>query len=136
MSILVKKVAISSLLKLQLLYCILGVGYNVVSYIMAATSGRQLSSTSPAVGAAFMSFYGLCLITGYKGLNKAYRLLMVFFLVFTGYGGIIKHFIVYAQQPDAYSSQMAWASAIGINIFGFLLNLLAAAGRYDSGPGN
>lgn len=129
-----KKFALSSLLKLQLLYCALGVGYNVVSYIRAATGARALAATPPVTGAIFMLVYGLCLFTGYKGMYKVYRALMAFFVIVTGYSGIIKHFIVYAQQPDAYSSQLAWASAIGINIFGALLNLAAVVGWFDSKP--
>jgi hypothetical protein len=132
MGLLKNKMTISSLLKLQLLYCVFGVGYNIVSYVLAATGSQPLSSTSPMVGAAFMTFYGLCLLTGYKGLYKTYRILMVFFLFAIGYNGIIKHFIVYSQQPGAYSSQLAWATAIGSNAFGFILNLLAVAGRFET----
>jgi len=131
-----KNLAISSLLKLQFLYCMFGVGYNVVSYILAATGNQPLSSTSPVVGTVFMSLYGLSLITAYKGLYKTYRILMAFFILTIGYGGIVKHFIVYAQQPDAYSSQLAWALAIGSNAFGFLLNLLAVAGRFETDAGS
>ena len=127
-----RKLAISSLLKLQLLYCVLGVGYNVVSYIKAATGAKALASTPPVTGALFMLFYGVCLLPGYKGMFKFYRVLMALFVVVTGYGGIIKHFIVYSQQPDAYSSVLAWASAIGINVFGALLNLMALAGWFES----
>jgi len=58
MNILTEKVVISSLLKLQLFYCALGVGYNVVSYVKAATGGQPLSSTSPIIGAVFMLIYG------------------------------------------------------------------------------
>ncbi len=131
MSIWQKKIGVSTLLKFQLFYCFLGVIYNVVSYISVISGGRQLSSGSPVVGGLFMSFYGLCLVTGYKGFIKTYRLLMIFFLVAIGYGGIVKHFIVYSSQPEAYASFTAWISAIGINLFGFLLNLLAAAGKFE-----
>ena len=134
MHFLAKKMVLSSLLRLQLIYCGLGVGYNLVSYIKAATGGKPLASTSPVVGTAFMLFYGLCLLPGYRGAHKLYRILMALFVLVTGYGGIIKHFIVYAQQPDAYSSQLAWVAAIGINVFGTLLNLLAVAGRFESNP--
>ncbi|MBW1644497.1 MAG: hypothetical protein JRJ76_16845 [Deltaproteobacteria bacterium] len=131
MNILQKKIMLSTLLKLQLFYCFLGIGYNIVSYILAMSGGRQLSSTSPVIGTIFMSVYGLCLMAGYKGFYKTYRLLMLFFLVSSGYGGVIKHFIVYSQQPEAYASFSAWISAIGINFFGFLLNLMAVAGRFE-----
>ncbi|MCP4755119.1 MAG: hypothetical protein GY866_29935 [Proteobacteria bacterium] len=132
MNIWKRKIALSTLLKLQLLYCFLGVGYNIVSYLLAMSGGRQLSANSPVTGGIFMSVYGLCLIAGYQGFHKTYRLLMLFFLVSSGYGGVVKHFIVYARQPEAYAALSAWISAIGINFFGFLLNLLAVAGRFES----
>lgn len=128
-----QKIAISKLLKLQLLYCFMGVGYNVVSYLTVMFGGQQLSATSPITGVFFMAFYGLCLIPGYTGYLKTYRLLMFFFLVASGYGGIVKHFIIYTQDPTIYASFLAWISAIGINVFGFLLNLLAVAGKFESG---
>lgn len=136
MSILANRVVISSLLKLQLAYCALGFGYNVVSYLKTATGGQPLASTSPVVGGVFMLIYGLCLLSGFRGSFMLYRVLMAFFLVTVGYSGIIKHFIVYGQQPDAYSSQLAWAAAIGINLFGFALNLLAVSGRFEAVPKN
>lgn len=73
------------------------------------------------------------MIPGYTGYLKTYRLLMFFFLVASGYGGIVKHFIIYTQDPTIYASFLAWISAIGINVFGFLLNLLAVAGKFESG---
>jgi len=129
-----KKIAVSILLKLQLTYCLLGVGYNIISCTMAVSGGRQLSANSPIAGGIFMSVYGLCLITGYKELYKTYRLLMLFFLIITGYSGILQHFIMYVQQPAEYASFSAWISAIIINIFGFLLNLMVVAGRFDAKP--
>lgn len=45
-----QKIAISKLLKLQLLYCFMGVGYNVVSYLTVMFGGQQLSATSPITG--------------------------------------------------------------------------------------
>lgn len=132
MSILASRLVITSLLQLQLLYCALGIGYNLVSYVIAAKGGRQLSSTSPLFGAGFMLFYGLCLLTGYLQFYLPYRVLMALFLVSIGYSGVIKHFIVYGQQPDAYSSRLAWAVAIGINVYGLILNMLAAAGRFET----
>jgi len=125
-----KKVALTTLLRLQVFYCVLGIGYNVISYIRIAGGGKALAATSPLTGGVFMVVYGLCLLPGFMGFNGIYRLLMALFIVITGYGGIIKHFIVYAQQPEAYASWLACALAIGINGFGTLLNLLAAVGGF------
>jgi hypothetical protein len=131
MGFLQKKVPLSTLLKLQLFYCLLGVGYNVVSYSLVISIGRRLSSTAPFTGGLVMAFYGLCLITGYKGLHRTYRVLMLGFVVVIGYNGFIKHFILYARQPEVYFSFLAWFAAAGNNFFGILLNLIAAAGRFE-----
>lgn len=132
MSIWRKKIALSTLLKLQLLYCFLGIAYNVVSYYLLKSGSPPLSSNSPITGGMGMLAFGLCLISAQKGFYKTYRLLMILFLIVFGYAGIVKHFIVYAQQPEAYASYSAWLVAIGSNSFGFLLNLAAAAGRFES----
>ena len=127
-----KKISLRALLKLQLFYCVLGIAYNVVSYLRLISGSQPLSSTSPLIGFAFMLFYGICLVSGFRQFLKTYRWLMAFFLISIGYSGIIKHFIVYAQQPETYSSQLAWSLAIGINLFGFLLNALAVSGMFKT----
>lgn len=126
-----RKLMISTLLKLQLLYCALGIGYNIVNYVSALSGGKPLSSTSPVVGTVVMVIYGLSLISGLKLFYKVYRLLMLLFIVIFGYGGIIQHFIVYSKQPEAYASMITWLVAIGINLFGFGLNILAVAGWFE-----
>ncbi len=124
------------MLKLQLFYCCLGMGYNLVSYVKVASGGRQLSSTSPITGAIFMGAYGVILLVGYKGLCRAYQGLMAIMLLMIFYNGIIHHFIVYAQNPDVYASWLSCAMAITINFFGSILNLLAAIGHFESDPEN
>ena len=131
MSIWRKKIALFTLLKLQLLYCLLGMSYNIVSYYLMISGSPPLSSNSPITGGVGMLAFGLCLISAQKGFYKTYRWLMALFLIVFGYGGIVKHFIVFAQQPEAYASYSAWLVAIGSNSFGFLLNLAAATGRFE-----
>jgi hypothetical protein len=131
MGFLQKKLSLSMLLKLQLFYCLLGVGYNVVSYSLVISIGRRLSVTAPFTGGLVMAFYGLCLITGFKGHHRTYRVLMLIFVVAIGYNGFIKHFILYARQPEVYYSFLAWFAAVGSNFFGLLLNLIAVSGRFE-----
>jgi hypothetical protein len=126
-----KNTSLSTLLKLQLIYSLLGIGYNVVSHLVTLYGGQPLSATAPLTGGLFMAFYGLCLITGYKNLQKPYRILMFLFVIIIGYSGFVKHFIIYAQQPEAYASFSAWLFAVGINLLGLILNLTAATGRYE-----
>ncbi len=126
------KISLSLLLLLQLLYCFLGIGFNGVSYLRTRFGARQLSSNPPIVGAIFLLIYGMFLVAGYNDYYQAYRVLMVLALFFFGYFGIIRHFILYARTPESYSSKLSWFVAISINLFGFLLNLIAAAGRFTA----
>lgn len=125
-----RNTTLSTLLKAQLVYALAGVGYNMVSYLVVLSGGQQLSTTSPLTGGLFMTFYGICLITGYRNMEKLYRILMLIFVIVIGYSGFIKHFILYVQQPGIYSSFIAWFAAVGINFVGLILNLTAASGRY------
>ncbi|MBU2646343.1 hypothetical protein KKI24_16670 [bacterium] len=129
-----KTIRLSTLLKLQLIYCILGIAYNVVSFLMVITIGRRLSGNAPFTGALLMIIYGLCLITGLIHLQKVYRFLMLLFVLVIGYSGFINHFIIYTRQPEVYASFLAWFSAVGINFFGLLLNLVAVSGGFEVSP--
>jgi len=123
-------IELTTLLQLQLLYCILGIGYNMVSYLRSKRGLKQLSKTSPVGGALFMSLYGLLLISGFAGLHGTYLIIMGLCLVVYGYGGVVKHIINYPRHPEDYASRAAWLSAIGVNLFGFLLNLVAVSGQF------
>ena len=125
------ELTLTTLLKLQLLYCGLGMGYNFVSYVLARSGRRKLSPTPPHLGAAFMFIYGLCLIPGWMDYRLIYRALMAFFLVYFGNGGVIRHVKAYPKRTKLYASTTAWLSAISINMFGVLLNLVAAIGFFQ-----
>lgn len=126
---LMDKLTRTTLIKLQLFYFTMGFGYNLVSYFKTAAGGKALAFTDPVSGGVFMLIYGLCILPGLR-FFKTYRVLMALFVLIVGYNGIIKHFIVYSQQPEAYSSLMAWTLAVSINIYGTIINLAAAAGWY------
>lgn len=95
MGILQKKIRLSTLLKLQIFYCVLGIGYNVVSYYLIMSGGRALSSNSPVVGAISMVTYGLCLLSGQKGFYKTYRLLMA---IGSNAFGLVLNFVAVAGR--------------------------------------
>ena len=119
------------LLFLQLLYCIAGLAYNAVSYLVVLSGGSQLSATSPATGAAFMGIYGLSLLPGRMGHLTFYRILMAVFILAGGYGGVAVHLVGYSRDPALYASFLWWILAIAINVFGLVLNGLAALGRFE-----
>ncbi len=123
------------LLKLQLLYLIFGLAYNLISLIMFYAGGKALSETSPLLGAATLLIYGLFLLTGFAGRQKVYRVLMLVALVVLGYGGVISHILNYSNL-ELYYSATAWLVAILINLYGAVLNLIAFTGRYKTADAN
>lgn len=108
----------------------MGIGYNVVSYYQVSSGGQQLSSTDPLTGGLVMFCYGLFLIPGFLRSVKIYRVLMIIAIIGIGYGGVVKHILNYFNDLTLYSSTVAWAFALGINLFGLVLNVMAAAGLY------
>ena len=119
------------LLKFQLFYLILGLGYNLVSLIFLYSGGRALSETSPLLGAASLLLYGLFLLTGFAGKQKVYRVLMLAAFLVLGYGGVVSHILNYSNL-ELYYSATAWLLAILINLYGAALNLVAFTGHYKA----
>jgi len=123
--------SLKRLLKYQLLYCLLGVGYNIASYLLTEAGRPPLSATLPLVGGISMLVYGICLIPGALGAVKVYRVLMGLAIIVYGYGGIVKHLMNFFQDGLAqYSSMSAWALAISINLLGLILNIVAVSGKF------
>jgi hypothetical protein len=123
--------SLNRLLFFQMCYCIAGLGYNMVSYFIVANGGLQLSTSEPITGALFMGAYGVCLLSGRFGFTRAYRIIMVFFVIAGGYGGILIHLINYSSDSSQYASFLAWIVAVGINSYGLILNVLAVLGRFE-----
>lgn len=124
------------LLTLQLVYLILGIGYNAVSYGAVAMGKPRLSTTEPVTGAISMAIYGLFLIPGALRWIKTYRVLMVIAVLVFGYGGVVKHIINLINDPSLYSSIYAWGAAVAINLFGLVMNVIAAGGWFKDEKGS
>ncbi len=125
------RIGLESLLLMQLAYCVVGVAYNVLSYFVVAQGGAQLSTTPPVLGGIAMFTYGLFLIPGFVGKFNIYRILMGISILFYGFGGIYKHLSLYfATGLEGYHSFLSWLLAWTINVFGLVLNVIAAAGLY------
>jgi hypothetical protein len=120
------------LLKLQVLYVLAGIGYNVVSLVLSRTGGSRLSPTDPASGLIVMAVYGGCLLVGRLGYTRIYRILMALSVLVLGYGGVVLHLTNYtAGRAFLYDSTLAWAAAVGINLFGLVLNFIGALGFFS-----
>jgi len=120
-----------TLLVAQCLYAVMGIGYNVLSCMAVASGGKAFSATAPLTGGLSLALYGLCLVPGFLGRTGIYRVLMGVSIIVFGYGGIVKHLLNYPGGLDAYSSMTAYVLAIGINVYGLVLNAIAVSGRFE-----
>lgn len=115
---------------LQFIYILLGIFFNLLSYKMIIVNHEGLTPTNPLMGVLAMLIYASFLLTGYYKKILWYRVLMVISILVFGYSGIIKHVISFSQEPDLYYSLHSALLAIGINLFGLLLNLIAVFKRF------
>jgi len=121
---------LTTLLLLQVIYFILGILYNGVSLFLISEGQPGLAPTQPVMGTISMITYALFLIPGYLRKLTLYRVLMGVAIIVIGYGGVVTHIINIFTQPQLYSSFMSWALAVGINLFGLVLNIIAVSGKY------
>ena len=121
---------LTTLLRLQVIYFILGMLYNALSLYLTSTGKPALAPTQPVLGAISMIVYALFLIPGYLRKITLYRILMGVAILVMGYGGVVTHIINIFTQPQVYSSIIAWAVAVGINLFGLVLNIIAVSGKF------
>jgi hypothetical protein len=121
---------LTTLLSLQVMYFVLGMLYNGVSLYLTSTGKPGLAPTQPVLGAISMITYALLLIPGYLRQITVYRILMGFAILVMGYGGVVTHIINIFTQPQVYSSILAWGAAVGINLFGLVLNVIAVLGKF------
>jgi hypothetical protein len=77
-----------------------------------------------------MITYALFLIPGYLRKITLYRILMGIAVIVMGYGGVVTHIMNIFTQPQVYSSIVAWAVAVGVNLFGLSLNIIAVLGKF------
>lgn len=121
---------LTTLLRLQVIYFVLGMLYNGLSLYLTATGKPALAPTQPVLGAISMIVYAIFLIPGYLRKITLYRILMGVAILVMGYGGVVTHIINIFTQPQMYSSIVSWAAAVGINLFGLVLNIIAVSGKF------
>ena len=119
-----------TMLRLQVIYFVLGILYNGLSFYLTSTGKPALAPTQPVLGAISMITYALFLIPGYLRKITLYRILMWIAVIVIGYGGVVTHIINIFTQPQIYSSIVAWAVAVGVNLFGLALNIIAVLGKF------
>ncbi len=124
-----KSLSLNHLLVLQMVYCFLGIMYNVGSMLSIRIGLQDFATTDPVFGVVGMSLYGLFLSSGLLKTQSLYRILMGISVLMLGYGGIVVH-LMNVTHRDLYQSVWTWVGAIGINAFGLVLNAKAALGQF------
>ena len=103
---------LTTLLRLQVIYFVLGMLYNGLSLYLTSIGKPALAPTQPVLGAISMIVYALFLIPGYLRKITLYRILMGIAILVMGYGGVVTHIINIFTQPQVYSSIIAWAAGL------------------------
>jgi len=123
---------LKNLLRLQLGYYALGMLFNAGSYYSLANGNQQWTPNDPIPAALFMTLYATFLIPGFLKKITFYRILMVVAVLLMGYGGVVKHIGLMQNSPELYCCTAAMIIGPGINVFGLILNLMAAFGRFKT----
>jgi len=123
-------ISLQLLLRLQFIYYVLGVAFNFISIYEVSTGSQQLTPNDPWTGCLVMTIYASFLLPGLKQKIKWYRILMVVAVLLLGYGGVFNHIQIYQATPELYCCTAAAIIGPGINVFGLVLNLIAAAGLF------
>lgn len=118
------------LLKLQSTYYVLGMLFNFVSIYQIYAGNQRLTPNDPFVGCLVMTIYAAMLLPGLKQKVKWYRIFMVIAVLLLGYGGVFNHINIYQTSPELYCCTAAAIIGPGINVFGLILNVIAAAGLF------
>lgn len=121
---------LKTLLRLQLGYYALGMLFNVGSFYAVSNGDQQWTPNAPIPAAMFMTLYATFLIPGFLKKVTIYRILMVVAVVLMGYGGVVKHIGLMQESPELYCCTAAMIIGPGINVFGLILNLIGASGKF------
>lgn len=121
---------LKTLLRLQLGYYILGMLFNVGSLFNISNGHQQWTPNAPVPAAMFMTLYAIFLIPGFLKKITFYRVLMGVAIILMGYGGVVKHIELIQNSPELYCCTAAMIIGPGINVFGLMLNIIGASGKF------
>ncbi|MFK7901028.1 MAG: hypothetical protein AB8B61_09765 [Cyclobacteriaceae bacterium] len=122
--------SLNKLLRLQIWYCLIGIVFNLISWIFIKNDYQPLTPTVPMVGIFVMLTYSIFLLAGYFRKIYLYRALMFLSILIFAYGGVLKHVYSLYQYPELYNTIYSGLVAIAINAFGLALNMMATLGKF------
>ena len=117
---------LKTLLVFQLLYVILCIIWNLISFLNLTSGKPTLAPANPLIDGSLALLYGLVLILGFRKKIKIFRILMAISALSIGY--IVCLNII--NDISLYSSRFAWHCAIGINVFGLIFTVIAVLGKF------
>ena len=104
--------------------------FNAGSWYSLSNGAQQWTPNEPIASAMFMTLYATFLIPGFLKKETIYRILMGIAVLLMGYGGVVKHIGLIQDTPELYCCTTAMIIGPSINVFGLVLNLMGASGRY------
>ena len=113
----------NTLIALQFVYLALGMGCNAVSFFLIRRGRQPLAPTKLGLATLLFGIYAAGLVLGATGDAVIYRLIMGIFVLIGGWMGIASH-IRRGYSPNSYFSRGSWCLAIGVNLFGLVLNVI------------
>lgn len=121
-----------TLVALQAAYACTAFAYLLFSEWRLQATGEALSAVPTGSSMVLFACYSLALLLPRFGFERSYRIVMVIaVLLFCG-SGVIGNMIRFLQSGlDQYASFLAFIIAIVINLFGSVLNIIAAFGWYS-----
>jgi len=109
-------------------YLVLAVGYNLLSLILVAKTGKRAAPTDPLTGILFMSVLYLIYSTEAQVSHGLYLFFLSTFTALIFSFGIVSHILNYDEAK--YFSRITWMAAWVINTLGVLVLLLIIAAAF------
>lgn len=125
--------SLNRLLFLQSIFAAASLTYLVASLLRREMSGEAFSAAAIGPSIAMFIVYLGVLWLGRLGHIAWYRIGMIPALVLFGGGGVIANITRFLDSGlENYASGTAWAVAVGINLFGTILNIIALLGYFKA----
>ncbi|QJF51961.1 hypothetical protein [Roseobacter ponti] len=122
---------LSKLILLQYVFAAASLTYLSVSWVLQATTGEPLSAAAIIPSILMFVVYAAVLYLARAGRIGLYRIMMILAILLFGFGGVVGNITRYLQTGlEFYAGFGAWATAVAINAFGTVLNIIALLGLF------
>lgn len=124
---------LKTLLWLQIVYFVLAQAFNVANLCLTILGISPISTPQILIVLGIISFvvYALFLIPGYLRKILLYRILIGIFTLITIWAAVTNTINIFTQPPN-FSSYAARSVAMGINLYGLVVNGIAVLGKFKT----